>query len=359
MNKYKYIFVILFVLVISGPTLFMPLYNNDYGFENRTKKELPEYGGSYTEYMKNMRNYYNDNFAFRDLLYKGYFHYKWDLFHSNVFPSKLVIGKDGWFYLGNEYQYEFNTALGLNDDYMSRLEQARDEAIEMQSFCDSLNIGFYYAIVPNKSTFYPEFLPLKPNNRPRLITEAMQLISEAGVNVIDLGDYMWKRKKDTVLYYKTDSHWNAYGAFLGTEQLLNEIRKEYPVGYLKQTSYNVDTVIVDKGMDIASMLNLNIQEEHIRFTLKDDISTSIDTIYANSDNVKVVIESKVNKVRAIVFRDSFFTLMRNFFSDNVGYYITENRYFNRELILEEKPDFVVFQIAERRFLYFDEKTFIR
>ena len=168
---------------------------------------------------------FSETRGFEDLLIKraGAEHY--------YGPStKWVRGKDGWLFLGNEHNNtiaELKLAKRPDADAIAREVTLLANLAEAAAATDSpvaLLIG------PNKSTVYPEFLPdaIEPSDTRYVSFFIDQLRQVPNLTVIDPIDDMRRAKESTdLLYYRTDSHWNAKGAFRAFSTLAD--RMGWPV----------------------------------------------------------------------------------------------------------------------------------
>lgn len=360
--KPKYPFVILFVIIISIPTLFLPFYESSTASENRAKDKFPEWYTLYTYpvlFIRKVDAFYKSNFALRNHLYNFYKYLKWDILGENPFPNEVVVGKDGWLFPGNKSYHNYDQSLGVVSDIEERMDSTCCKMLAMKTFCDSLGIDFYLAIGPDKASVYPEMLPIKPLTVGKTKDVVKRKLKRFHVNVIDMSDYILEQKDGQKLYfYKTDTHWNHLGAYLGTQRLLDEIRKKYDVGTIDLNDYQVkDTVVFT--MDLSRQIDVPMKESYSVFKKqKDDYTKTIRSM--NYDGWDVPLEETINVKReskCVVFRDSYFQNMYDYFCNNVGHAVIGVQRFDRNLILKVRPDFVVFELVERRLLDFDPNEF--
>jgi hypothetical protein len=86
---------------------------------------------------------------------------------------------------------------------------------------------FLFTIAPNKSTIYPEHIGFSPSyqncgkSRYDILLEKQSAYPIR--NFVRLDDLLLNEKKSNPLYYKTDSHWNEYGAFLVSRSILKKL----------------------------------------------------------------------------------------------------------------------------------------
>ena len=99
-------------------------------------------------------------------------------------------------------------------------------------------IGYVFAIAPSKAQVYSENLSdqiLNVKNKLNRSTRYDQLISylqkNCAVPIVDLRGALRAAKNeppDLPLYYRTDFHWNYYGAFIAYQAIIESIMNAYP-----------------------------------------------------------------------------------------------------------------------------------
>lgn len=93
------------------------------------------------------------------------------------------------------------------------------------------NAELIYIIVPSPATVYTEHLPsyIKPTNGVRRIDQIMEALSETNAKYINVLELFEKHKNDDLkLYWKLDTHWNDYGAYLVYNELFEMIDDQFP-----------------------------------------------------------------------------------------------------------------------------------
>lgn len=158
-------------------------------------------------------------------------------------------GKHNWLFLGNEYASTISK-LELKIEPSSRevtqlvktmqgiASQAKLEDIEV-----ALIVG------PDKHSVYPEFLPdiLSPSPKRYVDFFLAELSKIENLKIIDPTSYLIGKKSQGLSYFRTDSHWNARGAFYSWELLLNSFYIKYPnLEFRSGPAYKGDLIGVSK-----------------------------------------------------------------------------------------------------------------
>ena len=157
------------------------------------------------------------------------------------------------------------------------------------------------------------------------------------------------------VYYSTDTHWNMFGAWVGYNYLLNEIRKDFPC--LHPIEYN-DLTVTDSFNnhgDLAGMLELEdvYRRKEYTVSLKDTthalVYPPIANIIMNFKNEKLIDSCNLT---LLMFRDSY----SNYLIPFLNLHFKEATYvwsydFLHEFIEEKKPDIVILEVQQRAMIY--------
>ena len=198
--------------------------------ENRELLPFPKFRLSYLDpFPKDFEAYYNDNFKWRNPLIEAYSKYNLRILEKSPIPNKLVIGKDNWLFRkeGNDIYR------GAAQFTAQELESIRLELEYRRDYVESKGSKYYFVIAPLKQNIYPEYLPdylnkVNPQTQTEKLLEYLQ--SKSDLEIINLNDSLlqFKTITDKPLFYKTDNHWNAYGAFVGCQYMLKHLQKDFP-----------------------------------------------------------------------------------------------------------------------------------
>jgi len=137
-------------------------------------------------------------------------------------------GKDGWlFYFHENRNY---ADLGIPT---ANLRNSLADVLRKHEFCESLGVTYIPLVIPSKSTVYHEFLPDRMRRQmgtPGAVTEWHRYwtTKAQGLRSVDLLSPMRAAKVNAPIYFRTDSHWSEYGAYVAAEEVLGELRKTNP-----------------------------------------------------------------------------------------------------------------------------------
>jgi alginate O-acetyltransferase complex protein AlgJ len=364
-NIFSVVLIVFFLSWIS-----LPLLNNALMIfqepetsktENRNLARKPLFNIALLDpYPKRYEKYYNDHFLLRTQLLRVNALTDYFLFRKSPAPQDVAIGKEGWMYLTQKEKEVYTGAFMLNDYQVFRLvKELRDRTIQLKQ----MGIRFYVAFAPTKPDIYPEYLPDDfIYCRTGTVTEKIisQIKKYRDINFIELENPLIEAKKHARLFNKTDNHWNNIGGFVAYRELAKRICRDFPTMRVLTDSDIVFHDTISKPGNLAIMTNLTdyMKEQDFIPVIRDSKSKSGKKsgykplhYWEPTDNLEVVSETGENtRPKALVFRDSFTNAVMPFLDESFGktvYIFDSWRYgFNRPIVENEKPDFVLLIIFE-------------
>lgn len=241
---YDYLFITLFFLVITLPNLlfFFGMSSKTDNFENRNLNIFPVLPTNQLNRLpKLITSFYDDNFGMRNLLIRSNNIIRLDFAGAKNIAG-TIIGRNDWYFTNNTSVKSYHPfALSYQNVYYTQ-----DELLKIKNLIEEKNdwfskraIPFFIVIVPDKEAVYPEFYPYQENILTNLRLD--QLIHYLNVNsnihnIIDLRPILISAKGEIPLYFKTDHHWNNYGAFFAYQEIMKKLREVKPNVVIPQLS---------------------------------------------------------------------------------------------------------------------------
>ena len=228
------------------------------------------------------------------------------------------------------------------------------------------NAEIVYMIVPSSMTVYPELVPeqYKQGTGKSKLDRTLEAAEKGGATVIDLRTAFAEHKNDEMpLYYKFDSHWTEYGAFVAYTELFSHIAERFPASAPRTIDeFDWKGKSYESG-DMIYYLQMKREVVHdygyLRVMKFDDASgASKVRRYLNADRLtyadNVTWENTLSsgdksKPSAYVMRDSYSTQMYDILAERLykTHYVGMWGYaWNFAQISRDKPDYVIYLIAE-------------
>ncbi len=130
--------------------------------------------------------------------------------------AQVVRGAGDWLFLADEFSrvsYQRSEPLSGQDAmaWMTELGQRR-------AIAAAAGATYLFVAIPDKHSVYREFMPadmtvMAPLSRLQMLRPAAQM--GAGPAYLDLEPLLVDAKAAGLVYYRTDSHWTPYGAWVG------------------------------------------------------------------------------------------------------------------------------------------------
>lgn len=220
--------------------------------ENRLRKTAP--AGSFQDalaadgkYFRSWEEFYNDNFGGRDLFIRLKNQINYSAFH---YSPELYFDSSG-----NLYYYSVVTAQYYNEimdegSIKSLLAAFR----EIRQVCKERGVETVFVIPPQKNTTYgvTDFPVRRPTpNQYERITKLLQ--EELPDSFVEILNPLRNANETAPVFYKTDFHWNDYGAAVAFGEVVNHFLSKQG----KETRFDGDFEFIEiprfQGTQLSSL----------------------------------------------------------------------------------------------------------
>ena len=344
-----------FIVLICCPWIIWALFQGNLdttNYENRELREAPEIR-TFEDYMvfpAKFEAFFSDRIPFRNnlILLKS----ATDYYAFGMSPNpKVIVGKDGWLFFndpadGNPMASYQGHMLSENE-----LREFTDHCLRQRDLLAAEGIDFVIFIAPNKERIYPEKMPDRygPPAEKYDVRQIVEYLAEnTDLKVLYPVEELTRARKilPEEIYYKTDTHWNRIGGYIGTRLLLKELGIEMPDWETGEVSFVPNG---ERNGDLARLVGLfpGIQKGNTEYT-----AIGYDT-HGVQDLGEFEYEYRYRAVGAdprkiFVIWDSFSESMRPYLASQFNesefvYY----PHYSHALLSEQKPDIVIFEAVER------------
>ncbi len=355
--------ILSFALLLLLPALgeWVEVFPEVESTENRAMKGMPAFEmATMDSFPSAFDAYYLDNFPYRNQLLA--LNSKWN-YRMFTLPSKFdkaFIGKSGWMYaIKDEMDLYYGETLADS----SQLEHYVKIIEHRSRVLDSINCQYYLAIVPIKTSIYPEYLPFSKSKpgQPTLTDQLVDTISQiSDLNLIDLRQSLLEKKLENRLFHKTDNHWNQLGAFYAYEAIMKALKADFPQLQAHSIDeYTIDTLETD-GKLLTNLLGIvnEINENDIRCTPVFEKSSirgeeqgyPVPSYFPYKKKYEQVFHVPGKELKLLVIRDSFgndiIPYMNEHFQKSVFIFDGWRHRLNREVLETEQPDIYIQLVVE-------------
>lgn len=347
--KKQYIWIVLFLILIGTPYFswgIMGKYSQNENNENRYLAEKPKFSReTWKVFSKEYEEYINDYLPYRNQIISINSTINYKLFKSSM-DDRVILGKNGWLFYNDGNS--INDYKGLNLFTEKELEWLANDLMKKKEKYAEAGCEFVIFYAPNKERMYLEYMPDyygKPAEEFPLKQLVEYLRSNTDIRIVYPYEEL-KTAKETLgekrlLYYKTDTHWNDLGAYIGTMALLKELGVK-----------GIDTIIsvediVEKKEDIkcdlTDMLGLrNVIDVGKAYTVHELNVKDINLANGGKEYAR-----ELDARRVYMYRDSFgeamVPVLEKYFDDvDIGY-----KYPEIEDVIKHDIDIFVLEFVER------------
>lgn len=228
------IFIICFLLICILPVCKISGAEKS-EHENRTlavyKPLFTTDGHLNNSYGKDFEEWFSDRYFLRAPLIKLYVNMQYFLTRRYLtFNNDIFDKKDNWLFDNTTFNEHFT------NEQFNEIAQSMDN---LQKYFNDKNTKLYILIIPPKASIYKEELPVYDKILAKNIQEQNNTINRlkeiTNCKIIYPYKELKQGKKDNLIFYKQDTHWTDYGAFMGYLALSREIKKDFP-------QYNIVTL---------------------------------------------------------------------------------------------------------------------
>lgn len=327
--------------------------------------------------------------------YRNYIVYK--LFNKSMEQEKVIVGKDGFLFLGNGYGKVLYKMNGMYRPSKSKLDKWTNQLKDLQKWYENQGIKFLIVLAPNKHSIYKEKLPNWMQYDEKTITDdIMEFSIHKKINILDLRKIFveYKKEHDLLIYQKTDTHWNNIASSLAYKETIKKLNilydqklkslhysiadKKYKSGdlsqflkidkLLKSDHENIYHYEFQKSMIKVSEFNLT------NYSLKQTKKVKNKNLFTNYKNYFITNKQALNSENLLFVSDSFSSngpenvgnsmLYSETFNSIVKFHFLKQKKFQITPSLLEKfnINMVIYQIVERDIynkLYFNNANIIK
>jgi hypothetical protein len=351
------------LIAVFGVLLWLPTFDTFFHIdrtpainEKRVLAQLPHlksFPGGLKKYIVGLEACFNDHFGCRNRLIR--WQIDWQLIFLRATgengPGGVIIGRDGWlFFSQNEMVEHYRGVRRFAPqnlrDWQALLEHRRDWLAQR-------GIKYVFVIAPDKHSIYSEHLPAwmtKVHPETKLDQFYTYMRAHSTVEVVDLRPALLDARRIAPTYFKTDTHWNAFGGFVACQEITKKLPGLEP---LSLDSFELKKIAEDGG-DLAGMLGVKMTEENaVSLTPKPNLPPlEMSANLAKNPDYRgpSVAKNSQGKGAALVFCDSFGPALMPFLGCYFGKAPCLRKHkLDAGRIEQEKPDVVISEMVEREF----------
>ena len=260
---------------------------------------------------------------------------------ANEQLNKVIEGKDGWLFLGNDS----NNSV---DQYTGKLLLSKDCVSNYGAYFSNLNshikCDFSFFIVPNKEYVLSEFYPYF-NSISKGLTILEQVRGVASANSVEINYPIELLTSNPESFYKTDTHWNDFGAYLGLLSIFKYM-DSFIFPKIDLESFGCVYVSGDLGEKLTPVK----KDKRLVYNAETEAEVVFNSFLKNHGYlIHYKNRNAINKKKVLIFGDSFGIQFEKFlkvvFSEVI--FVYSPAVFVKDIYDTVSPDFVILQINQR------------
>lgn len=298
---------------------------------------------SWLAFPKRFEAYYNDHFGLRNQLVElnGLLRVRGLGVSSS---ADVVLGKNGWlFHAGDHALDDYQGLRPWSPEDLQRvqtnLEQRRDWLAER---------GCQYVLVvaPNKASVYSEHLPAYLHRgRARLDQLRDHLAEHSTIDFVDLRPALRAARHEELAYFRTDTHWNLFGAYAGYREIMARLNE---AGFAVKATPATDFQRVDiphRG-DLAQLLGVPGQLEETSVHWQENRPRRARRLVKEALFVTSCSDGQLPTT--LLLHDSFGVMLQPYLSEHCRRLVlVPGTQLPVDVIENEKPSIVIHEVVER------------
>ena len=364
----KILLVFIFFLAIYVPLFFGGIQVDQLvsKVEKRTlaiRPNIPSSIDAIKQYPDAFNMYYSDHFGLRETLTQAYFTLVSQLKIKNSI-GEMTFGKDGWLFLGSitsdgyAYNDQIGDAINKNIFSANELEKFAKSSQAIKKWLGKQGVEYLFVIAPNKHSIYFDKMPDYIVKQGKL-SATDQLVSylrmNTDVTVVDLRPALLEERKKHQVYFKTDTHWNYYGANAAQFEIMKQVGNKFPKQVKPYFLENKQFTYSSKdGGDLANLAKIQVDEDVFKPVFDGFCDAEVVSEVVNKIAVTTTV-CESERLRSVIFGDSFFSTLQPFISK----YFYKATYIKAKMSHEllkkyialESPDVIIEELVERNFPY--------
>ena len=277
-------------------------------------------------------------------------------------PSPLVhLGEEGWYFYTNDRNLEIG--MGTHFHSTNELEEIASNQIRIQRALKKRGIDYVLVFVPSKASVYPEYINGgKYQVGSTLIDQVTTYLQEhTTIPVINVKPDLVKAKTEQELYFRTETHWNHAGAYVGYEAIIKRLNE---LGMIQTQPVSITTTPATFKGEFSAMMGYPgllpaeqykatvIQNPQATQVIDSEKVRQVTTLLANNDVTAeyYFYSNPQGQKSAVILGDSFFVFWKipDLFAENFA----EMHFIRTDLISSDviqaiDPDIVILERTER------------
>ena len=279
--------------------------------------------------------------------------------------SPVIIGREGWLFWTGEFLLEdFRRTRPFSAEELGRWKavlEARHDWLARRG------VQYILFIAPNQQEIYSEFMPRAINRvgaRSRF-DQLKAVLAGGRVTLVDPRAALTAAKSREQTYFKTDTHWNDFGAFVGYREICTALQPRFPNLQPRALDDFHIAVRDDEGMYVATLVDslVPFRERLVTLTPRHPRTAKSEGVPPPADSRAAMVTRNPNGVlgSAIVVHDSFMHWLGPYLSEHwrhmhLMWHDDFPAEYLEEIIRRERPQVLIQEMVERKLMRIEPRN---
>ncbi|MEM8772344.1 MAG: hypothetical protein AAGD92_11900 [Pseudomonadota bacterium] len=350
----------LFVLLLAAPGTAAFFKPADIGaiaaIENRAAARWPSWPQRLDDingYARQVDAYLEDRFGFRERLIAVNL---WLTRQINLSTSgrDAIIGKEGWLFYADGGALEMH--MGRAPFRSGQAAAWLDGAERLQRDVADRGGAFALMIPPQKASVYSEYMPdfIKAGRGASRLDILTEGAPARGLALADARARLLKKKDDAPLYYQSDTHWTAFGAYEGYLAFMDAVNNKLGVSAPVLPPDRLKFGTRSFSGDLARMLGQQEQfsETAPSLAIRDQTrfeDGEVENFAYGSFKTRIITMDAPERPSLLIIGDSFSYAMLPYLRESFSRIVFTHHHtgtFDRAVLDEYPADVVLLQMVE-------------
>ncbi|HOY33061.1 MAG TPA: hypothetical protein PKW80_14370 [Bacteroidales bacterium] len=309
-------------------------------------------------FVKRLDDYLKDQIPGRNniIILNNYIEYS--IFRKVLNNQNVHFGENNWmYYIGGVCRENYENRNPLTPE---ELKKMKDVLVARRDWLMERDIHFYLVFPTMSYAVYEEYIGPRlwryhQKSKLEQLLEYLKLNTD--LDIIDIHNPLMEAKKNNYadLYYRSNSHWTHYGAYVAYAAMIEQISRDYPetgtplplkdITWIKFPNYKPDLYVliaIEKFVKYCEYMPSN-----------DKLTAATETTYPvypefSSPAPAYCFHNKtINNPSVLMYGDSFGGFLLYYLTNNFSKtYFLYTHLFYPTIIEKEKPDIVIQEMAD-------------
>lgn len=167
-----------------------------------------------------------DNIGFRSAFMDLAAEIKVKLLNQST-TDRVEIGRDGWYFYTMDHHLDIarGTYPNFDETVLERICRLQEK---IQEKLEAKGIEYVLVLPPSKASIYPEYISSGDYSVTRTPVDMLAdyLEENTDITVVRLKQTLLDAKQTGQVYFKTDTHWNDYGAYAACTKIADDLARK-------------------------------------------------------------------------------------------------------------------------------------